>query len=196
MIRRTVESIGNAVLDGIGRASSRVQESKPIATDLLESDDEYLAVFDAPGATASDIQVRLDGRTIRIRVDRFREFYEGFEMRFPGRGLSLDGQVRLPDGSAIDPEGASATLTAKGTLEVHVPKDENDGPVRVDADDTSPEPTDDTSTDSHPTSPADIDGPAGTEPSPEDVDDVSSANEGAEEPDEDGSTEGPREEPD
>lgn len=131
MIRETVESIGNAVLDGIGRAASRVQERKPLPVDLLESDEAYLAVFDAPGATASDVRVRFEDDAVSVRIDRFREFYEGFEMRFPGRGLALDGRVRLPDGAAVDPDAATATLTTNGTLEVRVPKLESDSGVEI-----------------------------------------------------------------
>lgn len=137
MIRQTVESIGNAVLDGIGRAASRVQERKPLPVDLLESDEAYLAVFDAPGATASDVHVRFEDDTLSVRIDRFREFYEGFEMRFPGRGLALDGRVRLPDGAAVDPDAATATLTTNGTLEVHVPKLESDSGIEIETDEQS-----------------------------------------------------------
>jgi HSP20 family molecular chaperone IbpA len=92
--------------------------------DLLESEDAYLAVFDAPGATSSDVQVRFSGRTIEIRIDRFRDFHEGFDMRVPGRGLSLDGSVTLPEGAVVEPDGATATLYDNGTLQVHVPKGE------------------------------------------------------------------------
>jgi HSP20 family molecular chaperone IbpA len=80
-------------------------------------------VFDAPGATSSDVQVRFDDNTVEVRIDRFRDFYEGFEMLVPGRGLALDGQVTLPEAAAVDPEAADATLRRNGTLEVRVPKD-------------------------------------------------------------------------
>ena len=124
MIRDLGRSIGNTVLEGIGRASSRVQRRRPLPVDLLESDAAYLAVFDAPGVASSDIQVRFEDNTVEVRIDRFRDFYEGFEMRLPGRALSLDGQATLPQDADIDPEAASATLRTNGTLEVRVPKDE------------------------------------------------------------------------
>lgn len=122
MLRDIGESIGNAVLDGIGRAASRLQERRPLAVDLLESDEAYLAVFDAPGAEAADVQVRFEDDAVRVRVDRFREFFEGFEMRLPGRGMSLDGRATLPEGASVDPESATATLTDHGTLRVELPK--------------------------------------------------------------------------
>jgi HSP20 family molecular chaperone IbpA len=121
MIRELGESIGNTVVETVGRAVGRAQESRPLPVDLLESDDAYLAVFDAPGATASDVQVRFEDGEIQVRVDRFRDFHEGFEMRFPGRGLALDGHVELPEAS-VDPGGATATLSDNGTLQVRVPK--------------------------------------------------------------------------
>jgi HSP20 family molecular chaperone IbpA len=122
MIRELGESLGNTVVETVGRAVGRAQESRPLPVDLLESDEAYLAVFDAPGATASDVQVRFEDREVRVRVDRFREFHEGFEMRFPGRGMSLDGRVSLPEDAAVDPAGATATLTDNGTLQVRIPR--------------------------------------------------------------------------
>ncbi|MFB6192404.1 MAG: Hsp20/alpha crystallin family protein [Haloarculaceae archaeon] len=132
-LREVGEAVGDAVLDGVGRVSARVQERRPLAADLLESDDAYLVVFDAPGATEADVEVRFENGAVRVRVDRFREFHEGFEMRVPGRGLSLDGEVDLPAGASVDPEAASATLTDAGTLEVRVPKTDpgDDGPVDI-----------------------------------------------------------------
>lgn len=122
MIRKVGESIGRVVLDGIGRAASRVQERKPLPADLLESDDAFLAVFDAPGTTAGDVQVRFEGHTLMVNVDRFREFHDGYEMRFPGRGLTLNGEVSLPEDVDVDPEAADATIRDNGTLEVLIPK--------------------------------------------------------------------------
>jgi HSP20 family molecular chaperone IbpA len=123
-IREFGESAANAVLERMGRGVSRVQERRPLPYDLLESEDAYLVVFDAPGVTRSDVQVRfVDGR-VQVRVDRFRDFYEGYEMRFPGRGLSLDGEVDLPDDADVDARSANATLADNGTLKVRIPKTE------------------------------------------------------------------------
>jgi HSP20 family molecular chaperone IbpA len=116
------ESAAREVLEKIGRGVSKVQERKPLAYDLLESDDAYLVVFDAPGATRSDVQVRFVESEVQVRIDRFRDFYEHFDMRFPGRGLSLDGSAELPDDAAVDAESAGATLKSNGTLHVTIPK--------------------------------------------------------------------------
>jgi HSP20 family molecular chaperone IbpA len=146
-LREFGENAAAAVLERVGRGMSRVQEKRPLASDLLESDDAYLVVFDVPGAERSDIQVRyLDGE-VQVQVDRFREFHEGFDTVFPGRGLSLDGAAALPDDADVNAESASATLAENGTLRVEVPKrrpdsagtvevvDEDDGPERVEIDD-------------------------------------------------------------
>lgn len=124
MLERLGERIETAVLEGIGRTASRVQERKPLAADLLESEDAYLIVFDAPGATAADVDVRFDEGAVSVHVERFRELYDGFEMKLPGRGLTLEGRVELPAGTGVDPSAAEATLTRNGTLQVEIPKTE------------------------------------------------------------------------
>ena len=126
MIREVGESVGRVVLNGIGRASSRVQERKPLPADLLESDDAYLAVFDAPGARAGDVDVRFESDTLTVRIDRFRDLHEDYEMRFPGRGLSLTGSVTVPESADVEADAADATLTQNGTLEVLIPKRDPD----------------------------------------------------------------------
>lgn len=124
MLERLGERIETAVLEGIGRTASRVQERKPLAADLLESEDAYLVVFDAPGATAADVDVRFDEGSVTVHVERFRELYDGFEMKLPGRGLTLEGSLELPAGTGVDPSAAEATLTKNGTLQVEIPKTE------------------------------------------------------------------------
>jgi len=105
----------------MGRTAARVQEDAPLPVDVLESEDEYLVVFDAPGANAEDVQVNYVDGAVEVRVDRFRMFREGFEMRFPGRGLQLDGRAELPSDALVDPEEARAELR-DGALYVYLPK--------------------------------------------------------------------------
>ena len=134
MLRELGEEFGNVVLEGIGQTTSRVQEQKPLTVDLLESDDAFLAVFDAPGVTSTDIDVRFDDHVIHVRIDRFREIYDEFEMRLPGRGMSLSGSVSLPENVSVDDGAASAAVTTAGTLQVTVPKtepDSTDEPIRI-----------------------------------------------------------------
>ena len=114
----------NTVLERVGRGVSQVQSRKPLSYDLLETDTEYLVVFDAPGATAEDVQVQFVDGELEVRIDRFRAFHKVFEMRVPGRGRTLSGTATLPDvasvtGSETTPD---ATLTQDGTLHVTIPK--------------------------------------------------------------------------
>ena len=117
-------SMAGAVMKRVGRVAGRVQEASLLPADVLEDDDAYLVVFDAPGATASDVQVRYRRGAVEVRIDRFREHYEGFEMRFPGRGMSLDGRARLPGDAVVEADESTATLRDNGTLEVRLPKRE------------------------------------------------------------------------
>ncbi|PSQ24911.1 molecular chaperone Hsp20 [Halobacteriales archaeon QS_8_65_32] len=133
-LREIGEAVGQQVFEQIGRVSSRAQERRPLPVDLLESDDAYLAVFDAPSAEREDVQVRLDENTLYVRIDRFRDFYEDFEMRLPGRGLALDGSVDLPEEARVDADDAKATLTSSGTIQVRVPK-QNGGGATIDVED-------------------------------------------------------------
>jgi HSP20 family molecular chaperone IbpA len=142
MLRQFGERVESAVLEGIGRSSARFQERSPLKVDLLESDDAFLAVFDAPGTRREDVEVRFDENTVFVRVDRFRDFHDEFDMRLPGRGLSLDGSVDLPADADVDAREADATIASNGTLRVHIPKRESGREVTVD-DESVPHDTDD-----------------------------------------------------
>ena len=139
MIRELGETIGDAVVESVGRAVARSQEERPLDADLLESDDSFLVVFDTPSVESGDVQVRFEDDSVHVRVDRFRDFHEGYEMRFPGRGLSLDGSMSLPADSNVDPDSATATLKENGTLQIEIPKahDEAENGEEA-ADDTEP----------------------------------------------------------
>ncbi|ERG96455.1 Hsp20/alpha crystallin family protein [Haloquadratum walsbyi] len=149
------ESAAQTILDRVGRGVSEVQERTPLPYDLLESDEAYLIIFDAPGIEQTDVQVQfLDGK-VEVRFDRFRDFYEDFEMRFPGRGLALDGSVSLPDDATVDPEHANATLGRNGILKIRLPKDGRQQTVTVSEEDEEVD-TDDAGKDSADTGEADV----------------------------------------
>ncbi|PSP18972.1 heat-shock protein Hsp20 [Halobacteriales archaeon QH_10_67_13] len=126
VIRDVTESIGDAVFDAVGRTLGRRQERRDLPSDTLESDDAYLVVFDAPGADREDVQITYEDRRLLVRVERFRPLRESFEMTFPGRGLSLEGRVTLPEGPPVEATAAEATLESNGTLLVRLPKGDGD----------------------------------------------------------------------
>ncbi|WP_254762916.1 Hsp20/alpha crystallin family protein [Natrinema marinum] len=147
-------SVGNALYRQVGRANSRVQSYRSLPVDILEDDNTYRVVFDAPGAEPDDVQVRYLEGTVRIRIDRFRQFHEGHEMRFPGRGMALSGEAELPADAVVDPDAGTAKLSETGTLAVEIPKDSavrgtetTDAAVEVDSPD---EPSSDASTETEP----------------------------------------------
>ena len=126
----TGRSALRSALERVGRGWGRVQERRPLSHDLLESDDAYLVVFDAPGVRGEDVDVTFLDRTVEVNLERFRDFYDGHDLVFPGRGVSLSGSVDLPRDADVTPEGANATLTRNGTLHVEIPK--RGGPSDVD----------------------------------------------------------------
>jgi HSP20 family molecular chaperone IbpA len=127
----TGRSALRSALERVGRGWGRVQERRPLSYDLLESDDAYLVVFDAPGVRGEDVDVTFLDRTVEVSLERFRDFYDGYDLVFPGRGVSLSGSVDLPRDADVTPEGANATLTRNGTLHVEIPKRGGSGDVDV-----------------------------------------------------------------
>lgn len=143
---RRLLDIGRSAITGamerLGRGFGRYHEQKPLVYDLLESDDEYLVVFDAPGVRKDDVTVRFSENTVEVRLERFRQFYEGYDMRFPGRGLTRKGKAKLPEDATVTPAGATAKLTDSGTLKVHIRKDPRVTDVDVHEEDETKEPGD------------------------------------------------------
>lgn len=124
------KAVGEEVMEHVGRATARLQEATPLGADVLESEDEFVVVFDAPGATANDVQINYDEGRIEVRIERFRPFRDRFEMRIPGRGLTLRGHADLPADANVDETAARAELEGDGTLWIRLPKtDPPDDPV-------------------------------------------------------------------
>lgn len=129
-LRGVKSTIGDVLYRQVGRASSHVQRHKTLPVDVLESDDDYLVVFDAPAVERDDVQVRYVEGGVKIRLDRSRFTVDGFRMRFPGRAMTLTGRTSLPDGATVDPDSATARLTETGSLRVHIPKESGDADER------------------------------------------------------------------
>lgn len=122
MRQSIADSVEELVYETVGQGLSQSQECKPLPVDLLENDEEFLLVFDAPGASARDVQIEYDDGTVSVRVDRFRDHYDEYELQVPGRGLTLRGTASLPGDAHVDPEQARATLTETGTVQIFLPK--------------------------------------------------------------------------
>ncbi|MFB6162667.1 MAG: Hsp20/alpha crystallin family protein, partial [Halococcoides sp.] len=120
--RDVARDIATQVSESVGQALAQTQRHRPLPYDLLESEEAILAVVDAPGATASDVAVRVTDHRVEVTIDRFREFQDDFEMIVPGRALALDSVIDLPPETDIDTDDATARLTDHGTLEIEIPK--------------------------------------------------------------------------
>ncbi|WP_290810076.1 Hsp20/alpha crystallin family protein [Halovivax sp.] len=122
------DAVGRRLFRGLGRTNGHIQKTKPVPADVLENGSAYLVIFDTPGTEPDDLEIRyLNGR-VKIRIDRFRAYYDGFEMRFPGRSTELDGAVELPADAIVDPEAATARLSEVGTVKIEIPK-ESSAPI-------------------------------------------------------------------
>ncbi len=95
---------------------------RSIAADLYERPDEFIAIVDTPGAHDGDVQVRYLDDRIMVRIERFRDHHEGYDMVVPGRPLTTIGEIDLPERSSIEPTTASATLRHDGTLRIRLPR--------------------------------------------------------------------------
>ncbi len=107
----------------VGRANGYLQYNRSLPVDVLENDASYLVVFDAPGTEPEDVQVRYLEGSVHVRLERFREFRDGFALRFPGRGMTLDGEAELPGDATVDPDAGTARLSETGTLRIEIPKE-------------------------------------------------------------------------
>jgi HSP20 family molecular chaperone IbpA len=86
--------------------------------DLLEREDAYLLVVDAPGTTEETVDVAVEGGRLVIEARRRKAVPEGFSYRREGRPLFLDVELPLPP----DVEGVAATSVDRGVLEIRLGK--------------------------------------------------------------------------
>ena len=100
------------------------------ATDVVESDNEYVLRADLPGLSESDVNVELDDNVLRISGERKSEHeerkngYHRVERAFGRFSRSL----RVPEGVTAD--GIQANFD-NGVLEVHIQKPEEQKPQKV-----------------------------------------------------------------
>ena len=107
---------------GIRRLQSDRAVTTQLEADVIEVDDHVEIAVDAPGVEEADIQVRYLADEVLIRMDRFRNARETLELVVAGRSVGFDGRVPIPEHVDVDPETATATLRAHGTLIIRLPK--------------------------------------------------------------------------
>ncbi len=100
------------------------------ATDLVETDGEFVLRADLPGLSEDDVKIELDDNVLTVSGERKSEHEERKEgyYRIERSSGSFRRSLTLPEG--VDPESVKATFD-RGVLEVRVPKPEQRKPRKV-----------------------------------------------------------------
>jgi HSP20 family protein len=100
------------------------------ATDLVETETEYVLRADLPGLGEDDVNVELDDNVLTISGERKAEHEERKEgyYRVERSTGAFSRSLTLPDG--VEPESIKASFD-KGVLEVRIPKPEQRKPRKV-----------------------------------------------------------------
>jgi len=91
------------------------------ATDVYESEDEFVIVIDIAGITQADISLKIDGNTLTIRgirrekIGKVKRHFHKMEIDY---GL-FERKIEIP--KPLDPERTRARYS-EGFLEIHLPK--------------------------------------------------------------------------
>jgi HSP20 family protein len=95
------------------------------AYDLSEKDGEYIVRLDAPGFSADQVKVEVDGDTLVVSGERDTESRDEGEgvLRWGRRHNSFERQFEL--GGKVDIDKVAASLDA-GVLTIRLPKVEGD----------------------------------------------------------------------
>ena len=106
-------------------------EFEPMAVDLLEHDDQFVAIVDLPGFETDDVTVHLVDRRLRIEAEREEAHEEetGEYVRHERQHKSSGRSVQLP--KAVDTERVTARMN-DGVLTVTLPKLEVEESHRID----------------------------------------------------------------
>ena len=100
------------------------------ATDIVETETEYILRADVPGVAEEDLSVTLDGDVLTISGERRSqsEQRQGGYVRYERSTGSFRRSVRLPEG--VDADAIQASFD-RGVLEVTVPKPERVTPRSI-----------------------------------------------------------------
>jgi HSP20 family protein len=100
------------------------------ATDLVETESEYVLKADLPGLTQEDVSIDVDDNVLTVSGERKSEREERKDgyYRIERASGSFRRSLRLPEG--VDAAAIEAKLE-NGVLEVHVPKPEQRKPQKV-----------------------------------------------------------------
>lgn len=100
----------------------RIGKRLPTSADMLESDDEFLVLINAPGCDEDDIDLRFVRGSLKVNAER-TESHEGFVPVREERPDRIAETVPVP--AEVDVDGAEATYE-NGVLHIRLPKTEED----------------------------------------------------------------------
>ncbi|THE65484.1 Hsp20/alpha crystallin family protein [Salinadaptatus halalkaliphilus] len=93
--------------------------SDDVFFDLLESEDAYLLVLDAPGVTADSLELSVADGTLSIEATRQKDRPDAYRYLEENRPMFVDVSLPLPeDAVAAETEAA----VDRGVLEIELPK--------------------------------------------------------------------------
>lgn len=98
----------------------RIGKRLPTSADMLESDDEFLVLINAPGCDEDEIDLRFVKGNLKVNAER-DEVYEGYVSVREERPARISETVPVP--ADVDIDGAEATYE-NGVLHVRLPKAE------------------------------------------------------------------------
>jgi HSP20 family molecular chaperone IbpA len=96
----------------------RIGKRLPTSADMLESDDEFLVLINAPGCDEEDIDLRFVRGSLKVNAER-TETHEGFVPVREERPDRIAETVPVP--AEVDVDGAEATYE-NGVLHIRLPK--------------------------------------------------------------------------
>jgi HSP20 family protein len=129
-VQSEMNRLFNSFFDAPGATGSTQARRWIPATDLVETDNEYVLRADLPGLGESDVKIEFEDGVLTLSGERKAEHEERKEgyFRLERSFGSFSRSLTLPEGT--DPESIKASFD-KGVLEVRIPKPEQRKPRKV-----------------------------------------------------------------
>lgn len=116
--KQEIHDFVNEIVDGV-RAFSPMAGARYPRYDLIETDEAYLALFDLPGLTREEIDIRTEKDEVIVSGERMRTGEDGSRRRVERPFGEFRRSVRVP--ADVDLESIRAAL-ADGVLTVTLPR--------------------------------------------------------------------------
>jgi len=129
-VQNEMNRLFNSFFDAPSAAGSAPVRRWIPATDLVETDGEYVLRADLPGLSESDVNIEFEDGVLTLSGERKAEHEERKEgyYRVERSWGSFSRSLTLPEG--VDPQGVAASFD-RGVLEVRIPKPEARRPRKV-----------------------------------------------------------------